>query len=108
MKYVVRPNAKQDILQQYRYYISRLTPATAERFLDAVEDAFKDICRMPGAGSPWQTNNPALVGIRSAPVRGFEDIRVYYIVRKGKLRVLRVLHGRRDIHRIIEKETPTE
>ena len=36
--------------------------------------------------------------------KGFEDILIFYVVQPDALRVVRVLHGRRDIKRILERE----
>jgi plasmid stabilization system protein ParE len=59
---------------------------------------------MPQAGAPKILRNVALESLRSRPVEGFEDMRLYYLVRGEDLRVVRVLHGRRDIDRILENE----
>jgi len=40
--------------------------------------------------------------MRSWPVKGFSVIRVYYLVSRGAVRVVRVLHGKRDIKSILE------
>jgi hypothetical protein len=51
---------------------------------------------MPEIGAPKLFKNPALVGLRSWPVKSFEDILIFYIVQPDALRVVRVLHGKRD------------
>ncbi len=48
--------------------------------------------------------NPLLAGLRTWPVKGFEDIRIYYLVQGDVLRVIRILHGRRDVGTILEGE----
>jgi plasmid stabilization system protein ParE len=89
--------------RQFRYYLVELdAPEVAVRFLDSVEDAFRVIIRNPGIGS--QRPFPNLPGLRSWPVPGFEDIRVYYVQTPGVLRIVRVLHGSRDLGRILKKE----
>jgi hypothetical protein len=40
----------------------------------------------------------------SWPVKGFEAIRIYYVEVPGCLRVVRILHGKRDVRRILEAE----
>jgi plasmid stabilization system protein ParE len=35
-------------------------------------------------------------------VEGFEDIKVYYLVVEREVRIVRILHGRRDIDRILD------
>jgi hypothetical protein len=59
---------------------------------------------MPDMGAPKQLRNSVLEGLRSWPAEGFEDIRIYYLIPGEILKVTRVLHGRRDINRILENE----
>jgi len=42
----------------------------------------------------------------SAPgrLRDFEAIRIYYVVDEDTLRVIRILHGKRAVKRILERE----
>ena len=41
---------------------------------------------------------------RSWPVAGFEAIRIYYLLDEDAIRVIRILHGKRDVKRILERE----
>jgi len=59
---------------------------------------------MPEIGAPKQNKNPLLAGLRSWPVQDFEDIRIYYLLREDVLPVVRVLHGKRDIAKILRTE----
>ena len=74
------------------------------RFVEAVEASIAAICRMPEIGAPRQMRSTALRELRSWPVKDFEDIRIYYVADGHILRVVRVLHGKRDIRRILERE----
>ena len=106
MKFVIQPAAREDILRQYRYYlIEKDSEETAERFLVAVREAIRLIVRNPGIGSPKAFDHPALTGLRSASIRGFPAIRAYYLASKNVIRVLRVLHGKRDIDSLLEGES---
>jgi plasmid stabilization system protein ParE len=82
--------------------VERNSAEVALRFLDSVEEAVRVISRNPAAGSPRSFAN--LPGLRSWPVPWFEDIRVYYVHTAGVLRIVRVLHGSRDLGRILKKE----
>ena len=104
MNHVIRPAARDDILRQYRYYLLEDAFETAERFLDAIDKSIASLCRMPHKGAPKQFRNPRLAGLRSWPVTGFEDIRIYYLIQNDVLRVVRILHGKRDIQSILEQE----
>ena len=104
MKHTIRPAAKDDIVRQFRYYLREDALEAATRFLDAVDESIEVICRMPHLGAPKLLKNPIFSGLRSWAVKGFEDILIFYVVQPDALRVVRVLHGRRDIKRILERE----
>jgi len=76
----------------------------AERFLDAVQAATEKLCRMPSMGAPKTLDNPSLSGLRSWPVSGFPAMRIYYIHSGDDLKIIRVLHGKRDINPLLEEE----
>jgi toxin ParE1/3/4 len=46
--------------------------------------------------------NAALANLRSWPVTGFEVIRFYYLVENDTVRVIRILHGKRDVRKVLE------
>ena len=105
MNVFVRTAAREDILRQYFYYlVEKDAVRIAERFLDAVQSATEALCRMPRAGAPKMLDNPSLSGLRSWPVHGFPAMRIYYIHSGDDLRVIRVLHGKRDINPLLEEE----
>jgi hypothetical protein len=52
-----------------------------------------------------ELKNPALKGLRFWPVKGFEDFLIFYLMQADTLRVIRILHGKRDIDRILKKES---
>ncbi len=104
MKHVIRPKARDDIIRQFRYYLLEDALEAATRFLDAVAGSVETVCVMPEMGAPKHFKNPVLAGLRSWPVKDFEDTRIYYVIQGDVLRVVRVLHGRRDIRKILERE----
>ncbi len=108
MKHVIRPAAKDDIIRQFRYYVLEDAFEAAMRFLDAVDESIDAICQMPHLGAPKQLKNPTLEGLRFWAVKGFEDILIFYIVQPEFLRVVRVLHGKRDVKKILEQERTDE
>jgi toxin ParE1/3/4 len=105
VKFVIRPAAREDILRQYQYYLIEADDEmVAARFLNAVESTIAQVCRQPGVGVPKTLRNLKLAGLRSSPIKGFSSIRVYYLVLEKTLRVVRVLHGKRDIDPVLEVE----
>jgi toxin ParE1/3/4 len=108
VKYLLRPVAKDDILRQFRYYLSADALDVATRFLEAVDQSIETICAMPQIGAPIASGNPILSGMRFWPVKDFEDILIFYTVQPEVLRVVRILHGKRDIKRILQREKDEE
>jgi toxin ParE1/3/4 len=105
----VRSSAREDILRQYSYYlIDKDAPGAAERFLEGVEASIELLCQMPRAGAPKMLENPRLTGLRSWPVSGFGAMRIYYLYNHDELRIVRVLHGKRDVNPLLEEEAGEE
>jgi len=105
VNFYIRTAAREDILRQYFYYaIERDAPGVADRFLEAVQSAIEMLCRMPRAGAPKLLGNPNLAGLRSWPVRGFPAMRIYYLHFGDELRIVLILHGKRDINPLLEGE----
>ena len=103
--HVIRPNAAEDFDEQLDYYETEAGLELAPRFFCAVEEAIQFLYRHPDAGSPKEFANPRLKGLRSWPVPGFENIRLYYLrLDENTLRIVRVLHGKRDLAHIFEEE----
>ncbi len=102
---VIRSVARSDILRQFQYLIEQEAPDAAQRFLEAVERAIDRLLEMPGIGAPQPFLHRHLKNVRAWPVPGFEDIRIYYQETKNGIRVVRVLHGKRDIRRIFARKS---
>lgn len=105
MKLILRTAARGDILSQVAYLLEESAFGAAARFPEATEEAFEQIRKNPGIGAPRQFDNPRLKGLRSWPVPGFEHIRIYYLQPdRHTIRVVRILHGKRDLGRILGSE----
>lgn len=102
MKRFVQEAARTDILGQYRYYLELGAVDVAERFLQSVTEAIESVVAMPDMGAPKILGNPVLKGLRTWPVKGFDEIRIYYLRDSESLIVIRVLHGKRDVTSILE------
>jgi toxin ParE1/3/4 len=80
-------------------YISRNSPKSAVRFLDAVEQACQRLADMPEIGGVWESSLPRLVGLRVWQIPGFENYLLFYRVAEPALQIVRLLHGARDLER---------
>ena len=105
MNAIIRPRAREDIIRQFRWYlVERDASKPAFRFLEAVEKSVEQLISMPHMGAPRTPRNSALEGLHSWPVEGLKDIRIYDRVQGTALKVVRVLHGKRDVVRVLESE----
>jgi plasmid stabilization system protein ParE len=104
LKVEIFPQAEADIIRQFRYYLAdKDAPKTAVRFREAVIDTLEQLKPNPRIGSLLAGSTP---GLRSWQVKGFEAIRIYYVEGPGRLRVVRILHAKRNIRRILRDEDP--
>jgi toxin ParE1/3/4 len=99
---VRRAEARQDLVEHF-VFIGQDSVDAADRFLAAAESAFEQLAQMPGMGSPREFRNPHLAGIRQWRIAGFEKYLIFYRPLEGGIEILRVLHGARDIRRILEQ-----
>jgi plasmid stabilization system protein ParE len=80
-------------------------PDVAVRFRQSVRRTIEELRQHPLVGPRYHSNNSQLENLRSWPVAGFEAIRIYYTAGDETLRVIRILHGKRDVKNILERET---
>jgi toxin ParE1/3/4 len=100
----IQESAEQDILRQIEWYADKGLPTIARRFHAAVLEAIDVLLTMPDAGPPKPTSNSQLTGLRSWPVKGFAMFCVHYLVRPEVLTVVRILHGKRDIGTVLDRQ----
>jgi toxin ParE1/3/4 len=101
MKVVFTPAARRDILTQAVYLAVEAFPSVAERFIDAVQRTARWISRNPHLGSPIYSAHPKLQGLRRWPVKGFEVVSIYYQEHSAYIRLVRILHSKRNVRRLL-------
>ena len=105
MKVSYRQAASDDLVSQYRYYLVTLNlPEVAVRFRNAVRRTVQSLRQHPLVGPHYRSSKPQLQNLRTWPVTGFEATRIYYFLDEDTIRVIRILHGKRDVKRILEGE----
>ena len=80
------------------------SPEIALRFREAVKRTIQSLGQNPHVGPRYSSGNPRLRNLRSWPVVGFEAIRIYYSLEADAMHIIRILHGKRDVKRILEDE----
>jgi toxin ParE1/3/4 len=105
VKVSYRQAASDDVVRQFRYYLVTLNlPEVAVRFRAAVRQTVQSLQQHPLMGPRYRSSNPQLQTLRTWAVTGFEAIRIYYLLDEDPLRVIRILHGKRDVKRILNGE----
>ena len=102
MKLFVQESAERDILNQVAWYAGQGLPDIARRFSSASVEAIEALILIPEAGPSRHSINPELVGLRTWGVKGFDEFRVYYIMRADLLIVVRVLHSKQNTDAILD------
>jgi toxin ParE1/3/4 len=103
-----RRAAGKDLVEIFRYLAHEGGLRVAERFLTQVEATFVRLAKMPGMGGRYGYGHPALADLRYFPVSRFPKYIVFYQPVAGGIRIIRVLHGARDIAGILAEEFGVE
>jgi toxin ParE1/3/4 len=99
-----REAAKRDLIQQWVWYAEHGGVALADRFLSAAEDTLKLLAAQPEIGAPLSLPRLELSGLRRASVSGgFEKILIFYLCLPEGIDLVRVIHGSRDLERVINE-----
>ena len=93
---VLRERARRDIDEVIEHYLSGAEPAVAPGFVDALEDALRQIGERPASGSPHHAHELDIPGLRFQSAGRF-PYPVFCVEREADIDVWRVLHGARDI-----------
>jgi plasmid stabilization system protein ParE len=96
-RFVLTPAARAD-LAEISDYISKDNPDAANRVLDELRAAMRKLAEMPEMGH--SRRDLASESLRFWPLYSYLII---YRPEARPLQVVRVLHGSRDVHRILEE-----
>jgi toxin ParE1/3/4 len=105
-QYRVLPSADRDLDEQAAYLASEASLDAALRFYDAAAVTFGKLAAMPGLGERRESVNPRLADLRIWRIEGFEKHLIFYRPVEDGIEIVRVLHGARDIARILNAEHP--
>lgn len=93
---IPRVAAVRDVEETVDHYAAEGARQAALSLIDALERAYTEIGRHPGAGSPRYAHELDIPGLQSWSL-GRHPYVVFYIEREDHVDVWRVLDGRRDI-----------
>ena len=72
-------------------FVAADNPAQADDFIDLIDEKFQNLSRQPGLG---RRREELAAGLRSFPVGRYV---IFYLQVQDCLRIVRVLHGARDV-----------
>jgi len=93
---IPRERAERDIDEAINYYLSENAPEAALAFIDALEQAYRQIGGHPDAGSSRYAGELNLPGLHFWRLKKYPHL-VFYVERSSHIDVWRMLHGMRDI-----------
>jgi toxin ParE1/3/4 len=97
----ITPKADRDVDQCYQW-MQNENPATACKFLEALDLTYTTVSRMPGIGSPRYANISLLTGLRMIKVKEFENYLIFYLEREAVVDIVRALHSSRNIPKTLQ------
>ena len=93
---ILRANADRDVREAIEFYLTEGAQDAASKFVDAFEQALRQIERHPAIGSTRYAHELDLPGLRCWQLKGYPHL-VFYVEGDHHVDVWRVLHGSRDI-----------
>jgi len=103
-----RQKARQELVEIFRHHAREAGFRVARRFFAQAEATITRLAGMPGIGTRYEHEHPALAGLRFIPISRFRKYLVFYRSVADGIEVVRVLHGARDIHDILAEEFGVE
>ena len=99
---VIAPAARDDLTDIYHYGLSQWGQAQSEHYLSRIKDQLRLLTRQPRMGG---IKRPELLpGARSLAVARHV---LFYRLNENRIEIIRVLHGRQDPHRHLQRpQTP--
>ena len=101
-KVIVRPAADRDLDEQADYIAADSSVDTALQFYESAYETFRLLSLHPRMGRMIRLSNPLFLNARVFPIKNFGRHLVSYRPHHRGIEVLRVVHGSRDVDRLLE------
>jgi toxin ParE1/3/4 len=96
----ITPQAEDDVVAQYRWYLQEAGQQVAERFLAEFRSTVRLLETQPHLGRARKFRPRLLIGMRSVALgKTFQVHLIFYRVEPPEIVVLRVMHGARNLGR---------
>jgi len=97
------PQAERDLDDETLYLAEKSGVDVGIGFFDSAHKTFQELLAMPRMGKVREVSTPRLTGLRQWHVSGYESFLIFYRTVPAGIEVVRVLHGARDIDRVLEE-----
>ena len=84
-------------------FIADASPEAAFRFLEAIEQTYSMLSRMPEMGVKRGFRSSTLTGLRMVPVLHFSKYLVFYRPSEDGVEIIRLLHAARDLESLFSE-----
>ena len=98
---VVSDVAAADVLEQADWYRLQAGQALALRWERAVNSAVVRLLGRPAAGTRCKFRSSELTNVRRSVIAGFPKHLMFYKFDEAEVFILRVVHGARDLERLL-------
>jgi len=98
---VLSDAAVADIIEQAEWYSTQSGTALAGRWERAVKSAILRVVSRPTTGALCTFQSSELRNVRRTAIQGFPKHLLFYRFHSGEIFVLRVVHGARDLERLL-------
>jgi toxin ParE1/3/4 len=99
---VIQPQAIRDAEEIYAY-IAKDNVDAARRFNLAAADTLIAVRDNPKLGIAWRARNGRLTDLLWKRIRGVKNYLLFYRAEPGRVVLIRILHGARDIDALLEE-----
>lgn len=97
-------SARKDIVE-IAHFIAADSVEVGHRFYEMVDRTVEEVRGFPSMGRLWRPRSARLGEVRFIPVRTFRQYLLFYRERANRVEVLRVMHGSRNLMRVLTPVT---
>jgi toxin ParE1/3/4 len=101
---LVNSRARADV-ERIASHIAKDHVRAAIGFILAAKAAFERLAEIPGLGPEWEPRIAKYPDLRFWPITRYRNYLVLYRPIAGGVRILRVMHGARDVNRVLGPQT---
>ena len=99
-KIFIRPRASMDLDKQ-ALFIAQDNLQAACQLYEACEETLRSLAKMPHIGHTYPARKKELIGIRVYSIPGFKKHLIFYIPKKDRIEIIRILYASKNIKNIL-------